>query len=293
MRSLRVQSVLYENAPADMLRAFKSFITALTSSTPRLSDWKVIFGDCSSKPVLDALWVERRQEEARRAGGRFEYYFFGENLGHGGGHNRLHEGSDEELLLILNPDGILAPDSVSRLLDGFSGDTGVIDARQVPLEHPKYYDPETGETSWSSMACALTSARIFREIGGIDHETFFMYCDDVDYSWRVRLAGYTTRYCPQARMFHDKRLDVSGNMIAGETERYFSAEAALLLAYKYSRDDVVSALLNSMSKSGDDRVKKAVEVFLTKRRHLSLPERIDQNHRVAEFNDGVYGKHRF
>lgn len=291
--SLRVQTVLYGNELDELDRAFEALLNALIHAGNRIERWVIAFGDSSPDPVLGSEHAERLSRAAETAGGRFEYVFFGANLGHGGGHNRLHESSEEDLLLILNPDGILAPDTIDRMIEALDPDTGVIDARQLPMEHPKHYDAKTTAASWSSLACGLTPSAVFREVGGIDHDTFFMYCDDVDYSWRVRLAGYTARYCPQARMFHDKRLDAQGGFIAGETERYYSAEAALLLAYKYSRDDVVTNLERAMGASSDPNAARALAEFHRRRLSGGLPARIDPGHLVAEFTGGTYGEHRF
>lgn len=292
-KSLRVQSVLYRNSFDELVRAFGAVTNSLSNASHLLESWVVVFGDSSEDRVLTFEQVDSFERIAERLGGKFAYEFFGQNRGHGGGHNHLQENAEEELLLILNPDGILAPDTITRMILDFSPDTGVLDARQIPMEHPKTYDPITGEASWSSLACAMTSRSVFESVGGIDHETFFMYCDDVDYSWRVRLKGLKARYCPQARMFHDKRLDAEGNFCAGETEKYFSAEAALLLAYKYSRNDVLNALRKGMAESFDSNAKRALREFESRKVAGRLPAQIDLAHEVAEFTEGTYGSHRF
>ena len=38
-------------------------------------------------------------------------------------------------------------------------------------------------------------------IGGFD-DRFFMYCEDVDISWRARAAGFGVKTCPRAIYFH-------------------------------------------------------------------------------------------
>lgn len=291
--TLRVQVVVYRNDTDSILRSLESIFNALVRSSDMLRGWCVAIGDSSPNPALDEKTLMEAQRTALGAGGAFEYQFFDENLGHGGGHNRLHESSEEDLLLILNPDGILAPDTVSRLMEALTPEYGIVDARQVPIEHPKEYDAATGDASWSSLACALTPSAVFRSVGGIDHDTFFMYCDDVDYSWRVRLAGLKVRYCPQARMFHDKRIDVNGQMGASESELYYSVEAALMLAYKYSRNDVLQTLLAEMEGSTDSYQQRARQTFLERRRLGTLPKPIDENHEVAEFVGRTYGAHRF
>lgn len=291
--TIRLQTVLYGNSINELERALLSMSNSLGQAMSHISEWCIVFGDSSPEPLLDAKLIARFEKICIDAAGKFMYQFFGENLGHGGGHNRLHEGSPEDLLLIVNPDGILAPDTVLRLVEALTDGVGIVDARQLPLEHPKEYDAGTGETSWSSLACALTPSKLFSQIGGIDHNTFFMYCDDVDYSWRLRLEGFSAKYCPQARMFHDKRLDSAGNFIAGETERYYSAEAALLLSYKYSRDDVLESLKSVMAASSDPYQQKALVAFQSRQLAGNLPRRLDPEHLIAEFTDGSYGAHRF
>jgi GT2 family glycosyltransferase len=289
--TLRLQIVLYENDLTQLRGSVAAAANSLCNAN--LEEWHLLVGDCSPSPLLDQRVIEHFSEYAQGLGGTFEYRFFNENLGHGGGHNLLNEGCKEDLTLILNPDGVLAPDTVSALVAALKPGVGIVDARQLPMEHPKQYDPITGEASWSSLSCAITPSALFFKLGGIDHETFHMYCDDVDYSWRVRLAGYSAIYCPQARMFHDKRIDRFGVFQASETEKYSSAEAALLLAYKYSRLDIVTILEKAMAESGDQYQLKAVAEFKSRCASGKLPVQLDVDNKVAEFTGGVYGAHRF
>lgn len=291
--SVRLQTVVYGNNVGELKRSLCAAVNSLRRAQPAIGDWTIAIGDSSAEPVLSADQVEDITAMVQESRGVFEYQFFGENLGHGGGHNRLQMQAEADFLLIVNPDGLLAPDTVKSLIRCIQPDVGIVDARQIPLEHPKAYNPNTWETSWCSLACAMTPLRAFREVGGIDHSSFFMYCDDVDYSWRLRLAGYRARYCPQARMFHDKRLDLAGQMNASETERYYSIEAAMLLAYKYSRDDVLEHLQHKYLQDGEELALRAVEEFQRRQSAGRLPERIDKGHRVAQFSGGTYGAHRF
>ena len=78
----------------------------------------------------------------------------------------------------------------------------LIEAIQAPNEHPKPYDPLTLETPWISGACFAIAPQLFQETNGFD-ENIFMYCEDVDLSWRARLLGYRTKLCPTAWFYHD------------------------------------------------------------------------------------------
>ncbi|XPP27422.1 MAG: hypothetical protein ACNYNX_04340 [Leucobacter sp.] len=196
-------------------------------------------------------------------------------------------------MVILNPDALMEPSSLTEMLRTTAEDIGFIEARQIPIEHPKDYDPETGDTDWGSTACAMIPRELFDELRGFDAETFFLYCDDVDFSWRVRLAGKRVLYQPAARLFHDKRLTPSADWPSSNAERYYSAEAALLLAYKYSRDDVLKENLRAFEASRDPNLKKALEEFEERRASGRLPVRIDGGHQVAAFTAGNYTVHRY
>jgi len=292
--SVAVQSVLYGNLPEDILRAAEALANSASWARERraISAWSYLLGDSSPERALGADDVARIGRIIAASGGSFEYVFFGKNLGHGGGQNRLAERSSSELILILNPDGQLGPDAVGVLVDTVGNGVGAADARQVPFEHPKDYDPITGDASWSSGACLMTPREAFDGVGGFDHRTFFMYCDDVDYSWRLRLAGYRTVYAPSASLFHDKRLSLRGDMQAGEAEVYYSAEAALMLAYKYSRPDIVKSLVAAFAR-GDANAQRAAAEFARRRSDGELPRQLDADHRVGQFVKGNYAVHRF
>jgi GT2 family glycosyltransferase len=129
------------------------------------------------------------------------------NIGFGKGHNRLMEkafADGAEFYLGLNPDGFLHPRSIAAMMarSALQDDFALVEARQFPNEHPKIYDPESLITPWCSGACFLIPRRLHREIGGFD-EDFFMYCEDVDYSWRARLSGAPCVMAADAFFFHD------------------------------------------------------------------------------------------
>ena len=151
---------------------------------------------------------------------------------------------------------------------------GIVEARQIPLEHPKKFDPVDGSTSWASGACMMIRAELLQQVGGFDGDSFFMYCDDVDFSWRARLAGYQVIHQPSARVFHDKRIQVDGRLVVSDAERYYSAEAALLMAWKYSRPDLVALwseemLATSESSKGEgcQGIPRPAQRLVRSRRH--------------------------
>ncbi len=294
-KRIQVQSILFNNEPADIRRALE----AIARAAGVLNDVHGIgvdvhYGDCSpGQPCLSADDV--RAMKAILGTGKFRYTYFNANLGSAQGHNRLAEEVEKGYLLIQNPDVIGAPDYMIHLVEAFENpECGMAEARQLPIEHPKDYDPVTGESSWATTACALIPAELFVELKGFDYKTFFLYCDDVDFSWRVRLAGKKVIFQPASVVFHDKRLQRDGSWNPSNAERYYSIEAALLMAHKYSRPERVGAVLKFCDQHTSDEVfAKAAARFREMRKQGELPVPIDPEYRVSEFYGDDYALHRF
>lgn len=127
------------------------------------------------------------------------------NMGFGKGNNLCASLGSSPYLLMLNIDTSLYPDTLNELVSAIQADerstAAMWELRQFPYEHPKIYDVLTSETSWASGACFAIKRSVYEQIGGFD-ESFFMYAEDVDLSWRVRLAGYCIRYVPKAVINH-------------------------------------------------------------------------------------------
>jgi N-acetylglucosaminyl-diphospho-decaprenol L-rhamnosyltransferase len=129
------------------------------------------------------------------------------NSGFGASHNEMMRNafSDDtnDIYLCLNDDTVLAPDALKVAIEYYISQNRLllIEAMQIPSEHPKPYDPLTGETAWCSGAALFIPKTIFNSTGGFD-ENLFMYCEDVDLSWRARLHGATCHVLPSCRVFH-------------------------------------------------------------------------------------------
>ena len=64
-------------------------------------------------------------------------------------------------------------------------------------------DDETNEIDVLAGAYLLVSRAAIEKVGYLD-ETFFMYGEDIDFSWRIKLAGFKNYYLPSARIIHYK-----------------------------------------------------------------------------------------
>lgn len=296
-RVLHIQSVLYHNERERIIRSIKSLVRAVDFALYEKAFDKVVlmYGDGSSERIFsDTDIIELNKEYGEFV--EIKYDYFENNLGSAKGHNRLAESCTSEFILIINPDILLAPRTILNLLKPFQQSNsriGIVEGKQLPIEHPKYYDPKTGETSWASTACALISADAFKEVNGFDSDTFFLYCDDVDFSWMVRNKGYKVIFQPTAVVFHDKTLSKEGEWKTSAAEDYYSAEAGLLLAYKWSRSDILNGILNYFESSSEGYYQKAAKEFQRRKEEGLLPEQLDKSNKIGEFTNNNYGKMRF
>lgn len=294
--SLRVQSVLYRNDPAALRRCVESLAhaTRIARGADLVGAAVLALGDCApDAPSLTASDVAALRE-AHADAFAVEHEVFEANLGHGGGHNRLAAGLDADALLVVNPDTVAEPLLVARLAArlGEPG-VGIVEARQLPVEHPKHYELAGGATPWASMACSLLRREVVEQTGLFDADTFFMHCDDVDLSWRARLAGWHLAHQPEARVFHDKRVGVAGYVEPSSSEAVHGPLGHLLLAYKYSRDDEVQAL-SALLRDGTPEQKEALALYEQRVAQGRLPSpRLDPEGRVAQFSGGTFAPHRF
>ncbi len=171
-------------------------------------------------------------------------------IGFGEAVNFLFEKSRPEgRFLLVNPDSLPVGDCITRLLARHDAERpGIVEARQWPMEHPKEYDPATGETPWASGAFLLIDSAVFGAIGGFD-PVYFLYCEDVDLSWRMWLAGSRVLYEPEALCMH-----FTGALGYREDrfyyEHYFSSRNYIGIAYKFFGEEGESKALDHFRATG-------------------------------------------
>ncbi len=295
-RSLRIQSVLFHQSPQELERLVRSLVNTIrrTRAECELGRASLHLGDCSPVAVLADEQLASLDAAAGEVGLDIEYRHFAQNLGHAGGQNRLLEGADEDLVLFVNPDAYTSPDLLLQLsLPLGNPRGGIIESRQIPLEHPKGFDSMTGATSWACMAGALVTRAAIDAVRAFDSESFFLYCDDVDFSWRVKLAGLDVVHQPTALIFHDKRLDTEGRIVVSDAEVYYAAEAAMMLAWKYSREDLAATWSAQFTSSALPLERQAADSFKHRQEQGSLPPQLDGERRVAQFHGTDFALHRF
>jgi GT2 family glycosyltransferase len=295
-RTVRLQVVVYDNSPAELARLARGATAALAQarSNDAVGAIEVAFGDSSPSPSIPSDDITALSSTFSAVTDSFEYQFFDANLGSGGGSNRLMEGTECDLVWILNPDTYPAPDSLGHLIDAVDADrVAAADARQLPIEHPKWFDPTTGETRWVSGAAMLIQRRAALEVDGFDAHFFPMYCDDVDLSWRLRLAGWSVVHAHRAAVFHDKRLDEHGRPAASAFEHRSGVLSRLFLARRYGRPDVVEATLSWAEVSELDAHRLAAGEYREREAAGDVPDELPGAATVADLDSDYYGPNRF
>ena len=165
--------------------------------------------------------------------GRVHFLRSLKNNGFARGMNFLSRQGSNEFMFMLNPDTELEEGCLEQLLQRATSDplAAICEARQEPREHPKAYDPQTGETTWCTGAAVLVRRKAFIEVGGFDERIFFMYCEDVDLSWKFWLRGWKCLYVPNAVVRHYTQDIIPGKRRT--LENYFSFRNSLFLFYRF------------------------------------------------------------
>lgn len=149
------------------------------------------------------------------------------NLGFGGGMNLGVEAAARagaRAFLLINPDATLGGSSLHMLREAVEQDPmTVVAPRIVRSDGSTWFagaivrleDGETkgrrhaslplasGERRWLTGACLLTSLEMWQASGGFDHR-YFLYWEDVDFSFRVEAAGGALVVLEEATAVHDE-----------------------------------------------------------------------------------------
>lgn len=54
---------------------------------------------------------------------------------------------------------------------------------------------------WASGAALFVRAALFHQLGGLD-ESFFAHQEEIDFCWRLQLAGWRVMACPASQVYH-------------------------------------------------------------------------------------------
>lgn len=164
--------------------------------------------------VVDNASTDGSVEPSVLPDARFRIFAPGENLGFAAANNAVARAVDSRWIALLNPDTRATPEWLEKLLLGAQRwpDAAALGSTQTRLDEPEILDgagdvwhaagiawraleghslslnPPEGETFAACAAAALYDRETFLNLGGFD-EVFFCYCEDIDFGFRLRLAG--------------------------------------------------------------------------------------------------------
>jgi hypothetical protein len=182
------------------------------------------------------------------------------NAGYGAGNNLGVKHAQGEYIVILNPDTIVHKGWLSALISPLENENNIITTPKIltyegltintcgNINHftglnftrglglsPDHYQEPTS-TGGISGACFAMRKHDYEILGGFD-ETFFMYNEDSDFSWRAFQSGYTIKYIPNSVIRHYYTLKV-----APEKLYYLEKGRYIILRKYFSRREMIILL---------------------------------------------------
>lgn len=178
-----------------------------------------------------------------------------ENLGFATANNTGAKQTKGELLLFLNPDTQILPNSIKKLIQVARErkDAAVVAPKLLNLDGTRQnsvrnlptilkaiqeyflarestfsaFSPEAQyqkEVEAVVGAAMLIPKRVFNELGGFD-EKYFLYYEDLDFCRKAKDKGYKVVFVPQAKIIHE--IGVSGRGEKEKTYRYLKESSRI------------------------------------------------------------------
>jgi GT2 family glycosyltransferase len=120
------------------------------------------------------------------------------NLGFAAGANAAAKMGNAAFILFINPDGDPGPGLLDALEEALAQPDVVAVEADVGVRANNWGDRDP---EWLDGACMIVRRMDFEAVGGFD-ERFFMYCEDVDLSYKLQKRGRLA-HCATAHFSHD------------------------------------------------------------------------------------------
>jgi GT2 family glycosyltransferase len=209
------------------------------------ADREIVIVDNASTDGTRAVLQEFERKCAGERGARVRVIYNETNRGFSAGQNQAIAQSRGDWLFSLNPDVMLRPDFLSKLLAATAGERvverigalcgkllrwkpGASDERSDTIDSTGIYflrnlrhldrgGDETDRGQYerreyvmgATGAAALYRRKMVEEIsvgGEFFDEDFFAYREDADLAWRAQLMGWSCLYVPEATAWHVRRV---------------------------------------------------------------------------------------
>lgn len=162
-----------------------------------------------------------------------------ENIGHSAGMNLAVQKSRSEYIAKLDDDVIVDPNWLKELIKILLGKPKVGQAQSNIIEFDLFrngkareksakvsdldylviatrerYTKDVEEIFFASSCATAMKKELFNKAGGLD-EALFVYFDDADLGWRLRLMGYKNYIVPGSMVYHKGRITLRRNRVFG------------------------------------------------------------------------------
>ncbi len=97
-----------------------------------------------------------------------------------------------------------------------------IDSNKITKSHlmKEWNHNQNRQVDWVLGACMLIDKELIKSIGMLD-ENFFLYCEDIDLCYRLKLLGYPTMYVSNAIMYHEHQAESDKKFFSLKTFYHF------------------------------------------------------------------------
>ena len=224
---------------------------------------EVLMVDNSSK---DGTAEACEQEMKSWANGRFVPT--GGNFGFGGGCNYGARQARGKYLFFLNPDVWFKPDCFEKLIrSAESSPAKVFSAAEMKYDsdEPTIGTHGQGSSGFDIFGCTTPQSPgenqenifaigtfyfirrdLFEKIGGFDNE-FFVYGEEMDLSWRARIAGESIQLVPTAHVHHAASGSFNSGPETSEFRRFYANRNQLIIILKNSRSFLLSMVFTHIA----------------------------------------------
>ncbi|MDC0171506.1 glycosyltransferase family 2 protein [Candidatus Nitrosopelagicus sp.] len=177
--------------------------------------------------VVDNISSDNSQNKCKEKFPEISLIQNNKNFGYCEGNNIGIRSARGDFIMILNPDTIIEPDTITELFSAYGQfGEGLYQPKILSLDDKKIIQStgnminifgfgfardkgkkiiqkkeEIEKINYASGTCLFTSKQVFDKVGLLD-AFIFLYHDDLDLGWRASQIGINSYYVPKSKIFH-------------------------------------------------------------------------------------------
>ncbi len=205
--------------------------------------------------LVDNLSSDSTLSIAKKFSSKVKIIQNSQNNGYAGGHTLGIQKAKGKYIFLMNPDTTVSSDFLEPLVEKMESDGKVAACQPLvflsdkskrinltgKVTHFLGFDwlrdyqrsdiPESGEILSFSGSGVLLRADAIKKVGGLDHN-YFMYYEDSDLGWRLRMQSYILWYCADSIVFHDYKFVPDENYQAMDQKLFWAERNRLYTIFK-------------------------------------------------------------